>query len=118
MPNFIRQNEVNMANEPLKVGKPLLESSSEMDKFQCITNTEHSPDTKITVMGRRFPAQEFQVMESFNRLSLGQQKYLLKKLKNEMHSFTKRSGKIFLRNLYRKSLNICKEACRSAVVLT
>ena len=37
-----------MANEPLKVGKPLLESSSEMDKLQCITNTEHSPDTKIT----------------------------------------------------------------------
>ena len=50
MSNFIRQNEVNMANEPLKVEKPLLESSSEMDKLQCITNTEHSPDTKITVM--------------------------------------------------------------------
>ena len=31
MSNFIRQNEVNMANEPLKVDKPLLESSSEMD---------------------------------------------------------------------------------------
>ena len=56
MSNFIRQNEVNMANEPLKVEKPLLESSSE---FKCITNIEHSPDTKITVMGTRFPAQEF-----------------------------------------------------------
>ena len=56
---FIRQNEVNMANEPLKVEKPLLEKSSEMDKLQCITNTEHSPDTKITVMGTKFPAQEF-----------------------------------------------------------
>ena len=31
MSNFIRQNEVNMANEPLKVQQPLLESSSEMD---------------------------------------------------------------------------------------
>ena len=49
MSNFIRQNEVNMANEPLKVEKPLLESSSEIDKLQCITNTQHSPDTKITV---------------------------------------------------------------------
>ena len=66
MSNFIRQNEVNTANEALKVEKPVLESSSEMDKLQCITNTEHSPDTKITVMGTRSPAQDFQVMESFN----------------------------------------------------
>ena len=51
MSNFIRQNQVNMVHEPLKVEKPLLESSSEMDKLQCITNTEHSPGTKITVMG-------------------------------------------------------------------
>ena len=48
-----------MANEPLKVEKPLLESSSEMDKLQCTTNTEHSPGTKIAVMGTRFPDQEF-----------------------------------------------------------
>ena len=59
MSNFIRQNEINMANEPLKVEKPLLESSSEMDKLQRITNTEYSPDAKITVTGTRFPAQEF-----------------------------------------------------------
>ena len=59
MSNFIRQNEVNLADEPLKVEQPLLESSSEMDNLQCITNTEHSPDTKITVMGTRFLAQEF-----------------------------------------------------------
>ena len=39
MSNFIRQNEVKMANEPLKVEKPLLESSSEMDKLQCKTNS-------------------------------------------------------------------------------
>ena len=59
MSNFIRQNEGNVANEPLKVEKQLLESSSEIDKSPCITNTEHSPDTKITEMGRSFPAQEF-----------------------------------------------------------
>ena len=59
MSNFIRQNEVNMANEPLKVEKPLLESSSEMKKLACKTNTKHSPHTKITVMGTSFPAQEF-----------------------------------------------------------
>ena len=65
MSHFIRQNEVNMANEPLKVEKPLLESSSEMDKLQCITNTEHSPDTKITVMETSVPAQEIWAMETF-----------------------------------------------------
>ena len=48
-----------MANEPIKVEKPLLESSTEMDKLQCITNTEHPPDTKIIVMGTKYPAQEF-----------------------------------------------------------
>ena len=50
MSNFICQNKVNMANEPLNVQQPLLESSSEMDKLWCITNTAHSPVTKITVM--------------------------------------------------------------------
>ena len=58
MSNFIRQNEVNMANELLKVEKPLLESSSEMDK--SVYNQHRTfPDTKITVMGTRFPAEEF-----------------------------------------------------------
>ena len=33
MSSFICQNEVNMANEPLKVEQPLLESSSEIDKL-------------------------------------------------------------------------------------
>ena len=50
MSNYIRQNEVNVANEPLKVEKPLLGSSGEMDKLPCVTNTEHSPDTKNTVI--------------------------------------------------------------------
>ena len=31
MSSFIRQNEVNMANEPLNFESPLLETSSEMD---------------------------------------------------------------------------------------
>ena len=59
MSNSIRKNEVNIADEPLKFQQPLLESSSEMDKLQCITNTVHSPNTKITVMGTRYPAQKF-----------------------------------------------------------
>ena len=50
MSNFIRQNEVNMANELLKVQQPLLGSSSEMDKLRCISNTAHSPVIKITLM--------------------------------------------------------------------
>ena len=37
----------------------VLESSSEMDKIQCISNTEHSQDTKITVMAINFPARKF-----------------------------------------------------------
>ena len=45
------QNEVNMVNEPLKVEKPVLECSSEMDKLRCITDTALSPVTKIIVMG-------------------------------------------------------------------
>ena len=47
---FICQNKINMANEPLIVQQPLLESSSEMDKLRCITNMAHSPVTKNTVM--------------------------------------------------------------------
>ena len=34
MSKFIRQNEVNMTNEPLKVQQPLLESLSEMDRLR------------------------------------------------------------------------------------
>ena len=59
MSNFISQNEVNMANEPLKVQQPHLESSSEMDKLRCITTTALSPVTKITVMGTNFPSRDF-----------------------------------------------------------
>ena len=51
MSNFIRQNEVNEANELLKVQQPHLESSSEMDKLRCITNTAHSSVT-ITMVHR------------------------------------------------------------------
>ena len=34
MSNCISQNEVNMADEPLKVQQPLLERSSEMNKLR------------------------------------------------------------------------------------
>ena len=60
MLNFIRQNEVNMANEPLKVQQPLRESSSEIDKLRCITNTAHPPVTSpVTVWGINFPSRDF-----------------------------------------------------------
>ena len=49
MSNFISQNEVNEANELLKVQQPHLEMSSEIDKLRCITNTALSPVTEITV---------------------------------------------------------------------
>ena len=32
MSNFIRQNEVKMANDPLKIQQPILNRSSEMNK--------------------------------------------------------------------------------------
>ena len=53
------QNEVNEVNELLKVQQPHLESSSEMDKLRCITNTAHSPVTITTMMGRNFSSREF-----------------------------------------------------------
>ena len=62
MSNFICQNEVNMANEPLKVQQPLLESSSEMDKLRCITNTALSPVTKF-FFSRILSDGEFQLAD-------------------------------------------------------
>ena len=59
MSNFIFQNEVNMANEPLKIQQPYLESSSKMDKLRCITNTALSPGTKINLQGTNCPSREF-----------------------------------------------------------
>ena len=59
MSNFICQNEINMANEPLNVQQPLLKSLSEMDNLQCITNNALSPVAEITVMGTNFLSQEF-----------------------------------------------------------
>ena len=58
--NFIRQNEVNMAKDPFKVQQPILESSSEMDKLQCITNAAHSLVTITTVMGTIFFLENFE----------------------------------------------------------
>ena len=63
MSNFIRQDEVNMANEPLKLQQQVLESSSEMDQIQvklrCIPNTAQLPVTKIIVMWTSFRSLEF-----------------------------------------------------------
>ena len=60
MSNFIRQNEINEANELLEVQQPHLESSSEMDKLQCITNTAHSPVTITTRWGQIFLLENFE----------------------------------------------------------
>ena len=44
-----------MANEPLEVEQPLLQSSSEMYKLRCTTNTTAlSPVTKVTAMCDKF----------------------------------------------------------------
>ena len=56
--NLIRQIMVSLANEPLKVLQPLVESSSEMDNLQCITNTARSPVTIIIEMGTNVSSQE------------------------------------------------------------
>ena len=48
MSNFIRHNEVNMANEPPKYQQQLLERSSGIEKFPCLNENEHSSDTEIT----------------------------------------------------------------------
>ena len=59
MSNCIHQNEVNMANEPLKVQQPFLQSSCEIDKLRYLTNTAHSSVIIITVMRTNFPSRNF-----------------------------------------------------------
>ena len=61
MSSFIRQNLVNMANEPLNDQPPLLKSLiSETDELRSITNSAFFPITKITAMGTNFPSQNFE----------------------------------------------------------
>ena len=45
--NYIRQNEVNVANKPLKVEKPHQESSTERDNFTVYKQHRTFPDTKL-----------------------------------------------------------------------
>ena len=73
MSNSRCQNEVNMANKDFNVQQPLLESSSGMDKLRCITNTAHSPVTKITYLdgdklsfSRNSSDEEFQLTEPWS----------------------------------------------------
>ena len=115
MSNYIRQIEVNMTNEPLKIEQPLLESSSEMDKLACKTNTKHYQnycDGDKLSCSRSLGDGDFQLTENWSA------KYLLKNPKNAIYCFPEAPEKSFLKNLYRKSLNICNDHCRSAVVLT
>ena len=53
MSNYIRQNEVNMADEPFKVKEPLLESSSEIDK---LVYDQYQIFPRHQKMGINFPA--------------------------------------------------------------
>ena len=58
MYNYIRQIEVNKADEPLKVEQPLLGSSSEIDKL-VYDQYQIFPRHQNYLMGTSFPAQEF-----------------------------------------------------------
>ena len=113
MSNFIRHNKVNMADEPLKVEQHPLESSSEMDKL-CVLPIRNIPQTpKLPCWGQAFLLKilsdgEFQVTESCSA----------KMPVEEAQKCNILFDEIFLKNLYRKSLNTCKGPCRSAVVLT
>ena len=103
-----------MANKPLKVEKPLLKSSSEMDKLPCITNTEHSPDTKITAMGTRFLLKKFEWWKVSTDWALFSKKYSFKKPKNEMHSFIRRSWNNFPEKFVQKILADLQLSLRSS----
>ena len=116
MSNFISQNEINIVNDPLKVQKPVLECSSEMDKLRCITDNALSSSKKlllikIIAMGTNFPSREFGVMENFNLLTLGQLKYsirYLKKSKNVVYWFLRSCRKQISAKSLRKSATSVK----------
>ena len=54
-----KRSQYGKRAEPLKVEKPVLECSSEMDNLRCITDTALSPVTKIIVMGTNLPSRGF-----------------------------------------------------------
>ena len=68
MSNFIRQNEVNMANELLKVQQPLLESSSEMDKLLCISHKSYCDGDKFS-FSRILNDREYQLPDPWSAKS-------------------------------------------------
>ena len=97
MSHFIRQNEVNKANELLKVQQPLLESSSGMGKLRCITNTAHSPVTKTTVMGkcpftRIFSDREYQLTEPWSAKIVDE---VVKEVQNAVYWFLRSCRKTY-----------------------
>ena len=71
MSNYIRQNEVNTADEPLKVEKPLLESSSEIDKlvyeeYQIFPRHQNYRDGDKLSCSRILSDGEFQLTEPWS----------------------------------------------------
>ena len=115
--NYNRQIKVNMADERLKVEHPLLESSSEKDKL--LYNQHRTfPRYQNHCDGHKFSCStilsdgEFQLTEPWSATILVEEAQKCK------YTVSQKLRKNFLKNHYRKSLNICKDPCRSAVVLT
>ena len=59
MSNYTRQNGASLGNESLNFENHFWKVQVKWIKKLCITNTEHSPDTKSSVMGTIVPAREF-----------------------------------------------------------
>ena len=105
MSNFIRQNKVNTAGEPLKVEQPLLESSSEIDKlvydqFQTFPRHKNYRVGDKLSCSRILSDGEFQLTEPWSG------KLLVEEAQKCNILLPRSSGKKFLKNLYRKTLNL------------
>ena len=71
MYNYIRQIEVNMADEPLKVEQPLLESSSEIhklvyDQYQIFSRHQNYLDGDKFSCSRYLSDGDFQLAEPWS----------------------------------------------------
>ena len=106
-----------MANEPLKVEQSLLESSSKLEKlvygqYQIFPRHKKYRDEDKLSFSRIMSDGEFQLTEPWSA------KILVEEVLKCNTLFARSSGKNFLKNLYKNSSTICKDPCRSALVLT
>ena len=93
MSNFIRQNKVNMADEPLKVEQPFLESSSEIDKlvydqYQTIPRHKNYRVRDKLSCSRILSDGEFQLNEPWSA------KLLVEEAQNALYCFPEAPEKI------------------------